>query len=890
MIWTRLIGALVALLAPAVVSAATAESSAALARPTFKIAVEETAAYRVRFEDLAAAGLGGGLPRGGLGLTCAGLPVPLWVEDGGDGIFGPGDHLEFLGRRLAGEVSTLNEDTRENVYVLRTDATHPARGSIAAPPASGPPLALFTARHLEQDLLILRLPPPVNGRRDELWYWAKLTQDQEPWRQTLDLRDLAPASAGKAALSLQFRGWSRPREKADPGDADHRVEVRLNGSVIASAAWNGTDLYRLDVPDLALDALVPGDNTLEFKVPPRAANAAGTPLIDVVMLDWIEISYPRSAWIGDEQARLTLVADGKPGPLRLRSDQSKVGQRLLVFGDGGWRGVARAVGVAGTVGDATWAVDPPPGERSVIVTPATRLAAPAAIVLDRPSRLADPGNRADYIIIAQRTLIDAVRPLAELHRARGLRVEVVDIEDVYDEFSHGIAGPRALRSFLDFAWHHWARPAPRFVLLVGDASWDAKNARAEDANYPDSVYRPGESEPFAKIPSTPYTVEADLNHRNLIPTWINTSGDGHSASDNWFVAIDGDDDLPDLAIGRFPVVEPAEVSAIVEKIRRYVTAPEPGSWRRDVLLVTNDEPSFQAGSDGLARWVATIGYATEKIYPAAAEVSNERNTQNLLAAFDRGAAIVHFFGHGGRYIWRTGPPDLVKNQDLFTLADLDRLQPTGRLPVVLSMTCYSAPFDHPNADSIGEKLLRIPGKGAIAVLAASWRNASSASWGQALIAELTRPGATIGEAVMRAKHVVRDPDFVATYNLLGDPAMPMALPSGAIALSTADREDGRIIHVGGEVNGDGFSGQVTVDLIGDRGEILRSSTLDLAAPRFTADFPTSSEEFLAVRAVRAYAWNAARGLDATGGIEFTDNLARRAALALAAAIAQGPTP
>ena len=43
--------------------------------------------------------------------------------------------------------------------------------------------------------------------------------------------------------------------------------------------------------------------------------------------------------------------------------------------------------------------------------------------------------------------------------------------------------------------------------------------------------------------------------------------------------------------------------------------------------------------------------------------------------------------------------------------------------MVLSMTCYSAPFDHPSADSIGEKFLRVPGKGAVAVLAASWRNA-----------------------------------------------------------------------------------------------------------------------------------------------------------------------
>jgi hypothetical protein len=423
------------------------------------------------------------------------------------------------------------------------------------------------------------------------------------------------------------------------------------------------------------------------------------------------------------------------------------------------------------------------------------------------------------------------------------------------------------------------------VLLVGDASWDGKNARAEDANYADWTYRPGESASFGKNTSTLYPSGAELNRRHLIPTWNHATGEGHSASDNWFVDVDGDDGLPELAIGRFPVVEPAEVAAIVDKTRRYVAAPEAGPWRRNVLLITNDDPGFQSASDSLAQWIATAGYAAEKVYPAAGEMSNERNTRSLVEAFDRGAAIVHFFGHGGRYIWRTGPTDLKKNHDLFTLADLERLQPTARLLVVLSLTCYSAPFDHPNADSIGEKLLRLPARGAVAVLAASWRNAPTVAWGQAVIAELARPGTTLGEAVMRAKHLVSNLDFVATYNLLGDPAVPVALPAGAIALAVPDGEDGQI-HVGGEVKVDGFSGRVTVDLVDERGEVVQSATLDLTAPRFTADFAVSAEEFLAVRGIRAYASDAASGLDAAGGVEFTGNAAARAARITAA----GPTP
>ena len=98
------------------------------------------------------------------------------------------------------------------------------------------------------------------------------------------------------------------------------------------------------------------------------------------------------------------------------------------------------------------------------------------------------------------------------------------------------------------------------------------------------------------------------------------------------------------------------------------------------------------------------------------------------------------------------------------------------LPLVLSMTCYSAPFDHPTADSIGEKLLREPGKGAVAVFAASWRNGPREEWSRALFEELLQ-GDTVGEAIVRVKRLSSHPDLIRQYNLLGDPALRLALPS-----------------------------------------------------------------------------------------------------------------
>src|SRR6185436_15350297 len=100
-----------------------------------------------------------------------------------------------------------------------------------------------------------------------------------------------------------------------------------------------------------------------------------------------------------------------------------------------------------------------------------------------------------------------------------------------------------------------------------------------------------------------------------------------------------------------------------------------------------------------------------------------------------------------------------KHRDLFNLDDLDKLAPNERLPVVLAMTCYSAPFDHPTADSIGEKFLRDPQRGAVAVIAASWRNAPNLGMSQGLVDQiLIAP--TLGEALQSAKRLSHDRDFV----------------------------------------------------------------------------------------------------------------------------------
>ena len=324
------------------------------------------------------------------------------------------------------------------------------------------------------------------------------------------------------------------------------------------------------------------------------------------------------------------------------------------------------------------------------------------------------------------------------------------------------------------------------------------------------------------------------------------------------MSVDGDDYLPDLAVGRFPVTRPGEVEAIVNKTIAYATDAGVGPWRRNILWIANEQAGMQRRSDRLAAQGRALGFADVKVYPKPEEADNVHHQARLRQAMAGGNLLVHFLGHGGRYIWRTGPPSIKKNHDLFTLDDLDQLTPTPRLPVVLSMTCYSAPFDHPTADSIGEKFLRLDGRGAVAILAASWRNRPTQKLSQVLIEELTRP-ATVGEAIMRAKRRLDGFELlVETYNLLGDPAIEIAVPS--LPLQVDATAAGPAWRLSVSVGRDPFRGWAIVDWLDQDGEWVESTTVKAKSPRFELTHTPASGSAPLARA-RVYVWDEVQGLD-----------------------------
>jgi hypothetical protein len=348
--------------------------------------------------------------------------------------------------------------------------------------------------------------------------------------------------------------------------------------------------------------------------------------------------------------------------------------------------------------------------------------------VDTASRLRRPDNQADHLVIAPPALMEAAGAFAAYRRGRGLRSQAVSLEDVYDEFSHGIATPHAIRAFLA-ASRSWA-VAPRYVLLLGDGSFD----------YQDNL---GFSE-------------------SLVPVLVAETPMGLYPSDGLFADVDGDH-LPDLAVGRLPVQTHDEAMALLAKI----THSEGRTSSVAVMLSDNPDEGgdFPENNRALAS-LAPVGVEVREISLAALSLAEAR--AELFRAWNGGLLLVNYFGHGSQ--------DLLAQEGLLTSADVPLTWSAGRLPVVNAFTCLAGEFSFPGFDTVSETLLLGRETGALAVWSPSGLSYDlfAAMLAEGFFEGLADDTLLLGDVVRRAARAYpldRAPAFMLDiYNLLGDPA------------------------------------------------------------------------------------------------------------------------
>lgn len=388
----------------------------------------------------------------------------------------------------------------------------------------------------------------------------------------------------------------------------------------------------------------------------------------------------------------------------------------------------------------------------------SRLKKPVKLFLDEASDLRNVANQANFLIITHSDFYDQVQNLKDWRASfNQMLVKTIKVKDIYDEFSGGLFDPVAIRDFLKYAYQEWQKPAPAFVLLVGDGNYDFKNYLG--TGVPNFI--------------PPFTLDPSFSD-DMYVLFGNTLG---------------------MIVSRVPVRSENEAEVVVNKIIGYESEPEFGTWRNLVTLVADDEwdkigvidPLWMYhthDTETLAESHVSPSFNLSKIYlmeyPFDQNGEKPQAEEAIINSFNSGSLIVNYIGHAN--------PDVWAHEHVFkTAQDIPKLNNKRKLPLVYMATCLSGFFFSPYTEGMAEELLRAEGKGAIATISAILKVTSIPN------AELNYKvydlllddslSFSVGEALFTAK-ILRNLDYNdREYALFGDPLMRLGRPGLEVELT-----------------------------------------------------------------------------------------------------------
>lgn len=603
--------------------------------------------------------------------------------------------------------------TDKNVYWLMPGQGVPMKSITSGHGAAGMGNATFRDTcHVEQDRIALM--GMFDDPEDDYWLWDYMIGGQPGKSFSFPLHGVAPS--GEASMEIHLRGATDT-----PAAIDHRVQVLLNGNPIGEGSWAGKESYTLSIP-LDQSQLQSGINTVTLNGLP----APDVPF-SIFYLDSFDITYHR--YYQAVNNRLFCRGDSGQG-ITVSGFSSR---RILVFDVTNPR---RVKWVADAVVDPLnrvrfTSLSP---ERVYLTVSMEGILTPLMLEQKEPARLKRRRGGAEYVVVAPAGFESEAQQLAEYRESSGIETRVVHLSSIYDEFNHGIAHPKALKDFIAYGFSHWQGDALKYVVLAGNGTYDYKDHQG----FGENIISP-------LIVATPF---------------------GLFASDIMLGDVEGDDGVPEVLVGRIPVLMPEELQAYLQKLQSYEKSS--GSWVRNVLFVA-DNPDDGGDFPGDSRILEDLvsGYTVNTVYlPDFSDVAAAK--AQLIGLLNRGVSLVSYLGHAGL--------DHLTQEGLLNTDDFPLLKNNERLPVVALFNCLSGRYELPGFDTLSEELVLKPGGGAVAVWSPSGASLHSEahSLAQEFFNQIYKNGVKIlSEAVQNAlAHFVgqfgKSP-WLATYNILGDP-------------------------------------------------------------------------------------------------------------------------
>jgi len=709
------------------------------------------------------------------------------MVDGGDGVFGPGDHLLFYGTgahrwEVQNDrfVHTRNVYSDSASYFIGLDVDPPSRVADAdlTTDEATTTVTAFNDRHFINRELVNLLK---SGRN-----WLGETFDlTTTYNYNFDTPFLSPGSTATLVVDVVGRTYGLSNSSS--------FTITSGGSLNTTLSVQGISQNNTS-PVARAAQTVQTFSPTGNSVPVTMSFTKFDPVTSVGWLNYLELNCRRQLRMtGDQVAFRDLLSVGAGQVAEMVMDQALSVHRIWEVTD-----PTNVRNVAFTEdGSSKRFRVRTDGLREFIAFRDANYLTPTAIGRVPNQNLHATAMPADLVIVVPPVFQAAAARLADRRASEGMNVVMVTPQQVFNEFSSGARDATAIKRYMRMLYDRAGMDdalMPRHLLLVGDGSYN--------------------------------NLSLNSTNQNFIPTYQTADGidpKNSYTSDDYFGLLDetegeGTGDLVDIGIGRLPVSSSLQAQEVVTKILAYdrlqllsstgdnCSATGDGGiadWRNHVLFASDDQEGdvFESvihmeQSDQLARRVEDEHpqLNVDKIYLDAYQQvttpGGERYpqaNQELKDKVQKGTLLVNYVGHGGEVGW--AHERFLDNGTINSWSNLDRL------PLFMTATCEFSRWDDPGRTSAGELVLLNPSGGGIGLMTTTRLAFSGQNFDLArrfydhVFKEVDDQGRPwqLGDTYRETKRSITAAQPSQrnhrNFSLLGDPSMRLAMPRESIVIT-----------------------------------------------------------------------------------------------------------
>jgi Peptidase family C25 len=662
-----------------------------------KIGVKQEGIYRVSRTELQNAGFN---------VSAPGNLWQLYVDGNEQSInVGTGDsYIEFYGKGI----DTTESATK--VYYLIVGAQNGKRiGTTVIRPVGGNVIAKSYSQTFAQKYRQVYISADIlNGDAENFFSSSAIVGSNTPTPTattlTLNLTGV-DFTIPKSTIELNIQGIT-----ATP----HQIVATVNGEPMDPISGSGKNLMS-GAFQIPTSYLREGANTFQL----QAYGGSG----DISLTESIRVGYARKYEVN--QNRLSFYTANYRTSTLSGFTSPNIRVFDLTYPDS--PSVITNLRIDNNSGNYS-AVLPAHRGRSMFAAEDSAVLTADSIVLNNPSTLATAAHNGELIIVTYKDWVTQANDWANYRRGQGMSVEVVDIDDIFDEFSYGSVSTAGMSSFFNYAKNNW-QTAPNYILLMGDMSYDFRNYE-------------------------------NRSFQNFVPTKLVDTVYEETGSDEALCDFNNDG-LSEIAIGRIPARNAATVTQLLNKTMTF-EANLGTAFGRGALFVSDLPNGYDF--EGLSQRLANeLPPSIPKTYINRGQ-PDARNL--MLASMNQGRYLVNYSGHGSAGGWDGG---------FFGNADATALTNAPNYSLFFMLTCLNGYFLRTDFDSLGETVLKAPNGGAVAAWASTGKTTPDVQevmamrfYNQLNVSNMTR----IGDYIADSKASISGGrDVRLSWALLGDPTL-----------------------------------------------------------------------------------------------------------------------